>query len=175
MGANDGAPKILFYTRIRKSPFFDFSGRHGVQAYSVYNHMYHPRYYDDPIKEYEKLVNGVTLWDVAVERLVEITGPDVFTFTNMLTPRGLTKCEVGRCMYVIITAEDGGIINDPVLLRLGESHFWLSQADSDVLLWARGVALNSGLDVNIQEPDSGTLQVQGPKSTSAHPCILQDI
>jgi glycine cleavage system aminomethyltransferase T len=157
-------PEILLYTRIRKSPFFYASRRHGVAMYSVYNHTYHPRHYGDPIEEYWELLNGVTLWDVGVERQVEITGPDAFTFTNMLVARDLAKCEVGQCKYVFVTAPDGGIINDPVLLRLGEDHFWLSLADSDVLLWALGVAHGSGLDVTIREADVGPVQIQGPKS-----------
>jgi glycine cleavage system aminomethyltransferase T len=158
-------PEILLYTRIRKSPYFYASRRHGVKVYSFYNHMYHPRHYGDPIAEYWELVNGVTLWDVGVERQVEITGPDAFTLANMLVPRDLNKCAVGQCKYVFITAPDGGIINDPILLRLDENHFWISVADSDVLLWAMGVAYNSGLDVQIGEPDVGPLQIQGPKST----------
>ena len=157
-------PEILLYTRIRKSPFFYASRKHGVGMYSVYNHTYHPRHYGDPVEEYWQLLNGVTLWDVGVERQVEITGSDAFAFTNMLVARDLAKCEVGQCKYVFVTAPDGGIINDPVLLRLGENHFWLSLADSDVLLWARGVAHGSGLDVTIREPDVGPVQVQGPKS-----------
>jgi glycine cleavage system aminomethyltransferase T len=157
-------PGVMLYSRIRRSPYFYASRRHGVQLYSVYNHMYHPRHYGDPVEEYWHLLNGVTLWDVGVERQVEITGPDAFTFTNMLVPRDLTKCEVGQCKYVFITSAEGGILNDPVLLRLGENHFWLSLADSDILLWAKGVAVNSGLDVKISEPDVGPLQVQGPKS-----------
>jgi aminomethyltransferase len=157
-------PEILLYTRIRKSPFFYASRRHGVAMYSVYNHTYHPRHYGDPVEEYWQLLNGVTLWDVGVERQVEITGPDAFAFTNMLVARDLAKCAVGQCKYVFVTAPDGGIINDPVLLRLGENHFWLSLADSDALLWARGVAHGSGLDVTIREPDVGPVQVQGPKS-----------
>ncbi|MGO1628824.1 MAG: glycine cleavage T C-terminal barrel domain-containing protein [Microbacterium sp.] len=155
-------PRILLYPRLRKSPFFHASRQHGVAMYSVYNHTYHPRHYGDPVEEYWALVNGVTLWDVGVERQIEITGPDAFEFTNMLMPRDLSKCAVGQCKYVFLTAEDGGIINDPVLLRLGENHFWLSLADSDVLLWARGLALNSGLDVTIREADVGPVQVQGP-------------
>lgn len=155
-------PRILLYPRLRKSPFFHASRQHGVAMYSVYNHTYHPRHYGDPVEEYWALVNGVTLWDVGVERQIEITGPDAFEFTNMLVPRDLSKCAVGQCKYVFLTAEDGGIINDPVLLRLGENHFWLSLADSDVLLWARGLALNSGLDVTIREADVGPVQVQGP-------------
>ncbi|MFN2490905.1 MAG: glycine cleavage T C-terminal barrel domain-containing protein [Actinomycetota bacterium] len=157
-------PKVHLYTRIRKSPYFYASRRHGVQSYTVCNRMYHPRHYDDPIAEYWKLVNDVTLWDVGVERQVEITGPDAFTLTNMLTPRDLTKCAVKQCKFVLITDEDGGIINNPVLLRLGENHFWLSVADGDVLLWAKGVASASGLNVQIKEPDVAPVQIQGPKS-----------
>jgi len=157
-------PEILLYSRIRKSPFFNASRRHGVAMYSVYNHMYHPRHYGDPIEEYWRLLEGVTLWDVGVERQVEITGPDAFTFTNMLVARDLAKCEVGQCKYVFVTAPDGGIINDPVLLRLAEDHFWLSLADADVLLWALGVAHGSGLDVTIREADVGPVQIQGPRS-----------
>jgi aminomethyltransferase len=126
--------------------------------------MFLPTRYDDLEAEYEKLLQDVTVWDVSVERQVEITGPDAFAFTNQLTPRDLGKCEVGQGKYVILTAEDGGIVNDPVLLRLGENHFWLALADSDVLLWAKGVALNSGLDVDIGEPDVSPMQIQGPKS-----------
>jgi aminomethyltransferase len=158
------SPGVLLYSRIRKSPFFYASRLHGVKLYSVYNHTYHPRHYGDPFEEYWHLVNGVTLWDVGVERQIEITGPDAFDFTNMLVPRDLTKCKVGQCKYVFITAEDGGIINDPVLLRLADNHFWLSLADSDVILWAKALAWRSGMDVNIREADVGPVQVQGPKS-----------
>jgi glycine cleavage system aminomethyltransferase T len=157
-------PEVLLYTRIRKSPFFYASRRHGVKMYSFYNHMYHARHYGDPVEEYWQLLNGVTLWDVGVERQVEIRGRDAFTFTNMLVPRDLHKCAVGQCKYVFVTAPDGGIINDPVLLRLGENHFWLSVADSDVLLWAMGVAYQSGLEVTIGEAEAAPVQVQGPKS-----------
>jgi aminomethyltransferase len=164
MDAGSEATKIYFYPRIRKSPYFESTERYGATAYNVYNHMYHPICYQDPITEYWKLVNDVTIWDVAVERQVEITGPDAFAFTNRLTPRDLTQCEVGQCKYVVITDENGGIINDPVLARLDENHFWLALADSDVLLWAKGVALDSSMKVNICEPDVSPLQVQGPQS-----------
>jgi glycine cleavage system aminomethyltransferase T len=167
-------PEVLLYTRIRKSPFFYASRRHGVKMYSFYNHMYHPRHYGDPVEEYWQLVNGVTLWDVGVERQVEISGPDAFTLANMLVPRDLNKCAVGQCKYVFITAPDGGIINDPILLRLDENHFWISVADSDVLLWAMGVAYNSGLDVEIAEPDVGPLQIQGPKSKEVLVALFGD-
>ena len=158
-------PGVLLYTRIKKSPYYYGSRRHGVALYSFYNHHYHPRHYGDPFQEYWQLLEGVTLWDVGgAERQVEITGPDAFTFTNMLTPRDLDQCAVGQCKYAFITDERGGIINDPVLLRLAENHFWLSLADSDVLLWCKGLAHHSGLDVQISEPDVAPVQVQGPKS-----------
>jgi aminomethyltransferase len=126
--------------------------------------MYLPGYYDDVEKEYWHLLNHVTLWDVAVERQVEITGPDGAKFTQLLTPRDLTKCPVGMGKYVVITAPDGGVINDPVLMRLGKNHFWLSLANSDVLLYALGIASQTNLDVHIREPDVSPLQIQGPKS-----------
>lgn len=151
--------------RLRRSPFFEATQRCGARAYTTYNHMLFPIRFDDLKAEYWHLVKHVTMWDVAVERQVEITGSDAFTFVNRLTPRDLTRCAVGQGKYVLITAGDGGIINDPVLLRLGENHFWLALADSDVLLWARGVALDAGLDVRIGEPDVSPLQIQGPKAT----------
>jgi glycine cleavage system aminomethyltransferase T len=157
-------PEILLYTRIRKSPYFYASRRHGVQMFSVYNHTYHPRHYGDPVAEYWQLLNGVTLWDVGVERQVEISGPDAFDFTNLLVARDLNKCEVEQCKYVFLCLPDGGIINDPVLLRVEENRFLLSLADSDVELWARGVAHNSDYDVTVKEVDVAPVQVQGPKS-----------
>ena len=160
--------------RLRRSPFFEATLKYGAQRYTVYNHMYLPTCYDDLEAEYWKLLNGVAVWDVSVERQVEISGPDAFTLTNMLTPRDLTKCAVGQGKYVIITAEDGGIINDPVLLRLGENHFWLALADSDVLLWAKGVAFNSGLDVQICEPDVSPMQIQGPRSQEVVASLFGD-
>ncbi len=155
---------LYFYPRHRKSPFFEATRSAGCKAYGIYNHMYLPARYDDPVAEYWHLVNHVTLWDVSVERVVEITGPDAAAFTNMLTPRDLTKCAVGQGKYVLITAEDGGIINDPVLHRIDENRWWLALADSDAGLWARGLAVNSGLEVTVREPEIYPLQVQGPKS-----------
>src|SRR5205807_562676 len=155
---------LYFGPWYRKSPFFEATLRYGCKAYDIYNHMYLPGYYDDPIAEYWHLLNHVTLWDVAVERVVEITGPDSSAFTNMLTCRDLTRCAVGQGKYVLITAEDGGIINDPVLLRIEEDRWWLCLADSDAGLWARGVAVNSGMDVRVSQPDVYPVQVQGPRS-----------
>ncbi len=155
---------IGFGTQIRKSPYFEATLRYGAKAFSVYNHMYIPRDFGDPVRNYWNLVNAAILCDVAVERQVEITGKDAADFVQLLTPRNLSKCQAGQCKYVMITSEEGGIINDPILLRLGEHHFWLSLADSDVLLWAKGVALHAGMDVTIGEPDVSPLQLQGPKS-----------
>ena len=157
-------PSILLYPRLRRSPYFYASREHGVQRYSVYNHTYHPRHYGDPVAEYWHLLNAVTMWDVGVERQIEISGPDAFDFTNMMVPRDMTKCAVRQAKYVFVTAPDGGIINDPVLLRLEENRFWLSLADSDVGLWAQGLAVNSGMDVTIQEVDVAPVQIQGPRS-----------
>lgn len=160
--------------RLRRSPYFAATQRYGAAAYTVYNHMLFPIRFGDLEEEYWHLLHHVTLWDVAVERQVEITGPDAFRLADLLTPRDLSRCEVGQGKYVVITAEDGGIINDPVLLRLGENHFWLALADSDVLLWARGVALKSGLVVHLTEPDVSPLQVQGPKAKPVVQALFGD-
>ncbi|WP_440614546.1 glycine cleavage T C-terminal barrel domain-containing protein [Candidatus Pelagibacter sp. HIMB1748] len=153
-----------FGTQIRKSPYFDATVKWGATGFSVYNHMYIPRDFGSPEQNFWNLIEKSILCDVAVERQVEITGPDANKFTQLLTPRDLSKLSVGQCKYVLIVNNDGGILNDPVLLRLAENHFWLSLADSDVLLWAQGVAVNSGLDVKISEPDVSPLQLQGPTS-----------
>ena len=154
-----------FGTQIRKSPYFDSTVKWGATGFSVYNHMYIPRDFGDPEKNFWNLIKNAILCDVSVERQVEITGPDAYKFIQLLTPRDLSKLSVGQCKYVLIVNNDGGILNDPVLLRLAENHFWLSLADSDILLWAQGVAINSGLNVKIIEPDVSPLQLQGPTST----------
>lgn len=163
-----------FGTQIRKSPYFDATVRWGAKGFSVYNHMYIPRDFGDPEQNFWNLVNEAILCDVAVERQVEITGPDAARFTQMLTPRDLSKLAVGQCKYILITNADGGILNDPVLLRLAENHFWLSLADSDILLWAQGVAVHSGMDVTIREPDVSPLQLQGPKSGEVMRALFGD-
>jgi glycine cleavage system aminomethyltransferase T len=160
--------------RLRRTPYFEATQRYGPRGYTVYNHMFFPICYADLVDEYWHLLNHVTLWDVSVERQVEITGPDAAAFTDLLTPRDLTKCAVGQGKYVIITADDGGIINDPVLMRLSQNHFWLALADSDVLLWARGLAVNSGLKVNLTEPDVSPIQIQGPKAKDVVQTLFGD-
>jgi glycine cleavage system aminomethyltransferase T len=153
-----------FGTQIRKSPFFDATVRWGATGFSVYNHMYIPRDFGNPEQNFWNLIQTAILCDVAVERQVEITGPDAAKFVQFLTPRDLSSMAVGQCKYVILTNQYGGILNDPVLLRLGANHFWLSLADSDVLFWAQGVAVHAGYDVTISEPDVSPLQLQGPHS-----------
>jgi glycine cleavage system aminomethyltransferase T len=163
-----------FGTQIRKSPYFDATVRWGAKGFSVYNHMYIPRDFGDPEQNFWSLVNDAILCDVAVERQVEITGPDAATFVQILTPRDLSKMAVGQCKYILITNAAGGLLNDPVLLRLAQNHFWISLADSDILLWAQGVAVHSGLDVTIGEPDVSPLQLQGPKSGDIMQALFGD-
>ncbi len=150
--------------RLRRSPYFEATLKYGCRAYTVYNHTFLPGYYDDPVKEYWHLLNHVAIWDVGVERQVELTGPDADTLAELITPRDLSKCKVGQGKYVTIGAPDGGIINDPVLIHLKKNTWWFSLADSDALLYSLGVAARSNLDVKIREPDVWPMQVQGPKS-----------
>jgi glycine cleavage system aminomethyltransferase T len=126
--------------------------------------MMMPDHIEGPEEDYWNLVHGVSIWDVGCERQVEITGPDADRFTQYLTTREVTGIEPGQARYTLVCQEDGGILNDPVLLRLAQDHFWLSLADSDILLWAKGVAHSGPFDVSLREPDVSPLQVQGPNS-----------
>jgi glycine cleavage system aminomethyltransferase T len=150
--------------RLRRSPFFEATQRHGPQGFTVYNHTLFPTNFDDFEEEYRHLLEHVTLWDVAVERNVEVTGPDGFRFAQLLTCRDLSTCAVGQGKYVLITAPDGGILNDPVMLRIDQNTFWFALADSDVLFYAFGLAAHAGMDVQVREIDAAPLQIQGPKS-----------
>ena len=165
---------LYFGPWYRRSPFFERTLAAGCSAYDIYNHMYLPGYYADPIEEYWHLLNAVTVWDVSVERIVEITGPDASAFVNTLTCRDLTTCAPGQGKYVLITAADGGIVNDPVLLRVDPDRWWLALADSDAGLYARGVAVNSGLDVTVGEPEVYPIQVQGPRSRDVMQTLFGD-
>jgi len=157
---------FTFYTAswYRRSPYWQRTVEAGCTSWDLYNHMLIPTLYDDDELEYRHLLEHVTLWDVAVERQVEITGPDAARFTQLLTCRDLSTCDVMQAKYAPIIAPDGGIVNDPILLRLGEDHFWLSLADSDALLYCLGVQTFAGLDVTLREPDVSPLQIQGPRS-----------
>ncbi len=160
--------------RLRRSPFFEATQRYGPRGYTVYNHTLFPINFDDFEAEYWHLLNAVTLWDVAVERNVEVTGPDGFRFAQLITCRDLSKCAVGQGKYVLITAPDGGIVNDPVMVRLAENTFWFALADSDVLLYAKGLAAQAGLDVQLSEPEAYPLQIQGPKSKDVVATLFGD-
>ena len=171
MSQTGTSPLISFGPRVRKSPFFDATLRYGAVAFTIYNHTYLPTSYGDDGADYWSLVNDVTLWDVTCQRQVEISGPDAFDFIQLLTPRDMSKCDVGQCQYLALTNQDGGIVNDAIMLRIEEQLFWLSHGDGDVLWWAMGVAVNSGMDVNVTEPDVSPLQLQGPKS----PLVARDL
>jgi aminomethyltransferase len=166
--------QIYVTARIRKSPFFERTLAAGATQVSVYNKTYLVGGYAGIESEFWSLVNDVTLWDVTCQRVVEIAGPDAFAFTDLLTPRDLSSCRAGQCRYVPITNRDGGILNDPVLMRLAEDRFWLSLADSDILMWAQGVAVHAGMEVSIGEPDTATLQLQGPKSMDVLRAMIGD-
>ena len=153
-----------FGTQIRKSPFFDATIRWGAKGFSTYNHMYIPRDFGDPEENFWNLINDAILCDVAVERQVQIKGPDAEKFVQMMTPRDLSSMSVGQCKYVILTNQYGGILNDPVLLKISDDCYWFSLADSDVLFWAQGLAATKKFDIDICEPDVSPLQLQGPKS-----------
>jgi glycine cleavage system aminomethyltransferase T len=150
--------------RLRRSPYYEATQRYGPRGFTVYNHTLFPINFDDFEAEYWHLLNNVTLWDVAVERNVEISGPDGFRFAQLLTCRDLSKCQVGQGKYVLIMTPEGGIVNDPVMLRIDENTFWFALADSDVYLYAMGLAAHAGLDVRVSEPEAYPMQVQGPKS-----------
>jgi glycine cleavage system aminomethyltransferase T len=155
---------LYFGPWYRRSPFFAATQRAGCSAYDVYNHMLLPAYYDDPETEYWALANDVTLWDVGVERTVEVSGPDADRLIDMLTCRDLTRCQVKQGKYMLVTAPDGGIVNDPVAMHVAEDRWWMQLADSDAGLYAMGVAAQSGLEAEVTFPDVYPCQVQGPKA-----------
>ena len=151
--------------RNRRTPYYEATQRYSPIGFTVYNHMYFPIRFNTFEAEFEALLKDVTIWDVAVERCLEISGPDGFRFAQLLTPRDLSKCAVGQAKYVLICDSDGGIINDPVMTRMEENTFWFALASSDALLFARGLKnAYPKLNVTIREADVAPLQVQGPRS-----------
>jgi aminomethyltransferase len=158
--------------RNRRTPYYEATQRYSPKGFTVYNHMYFPIRFDTFEAEFEALLNDVTIWDVSVERCLEISGPDGFRFAQLLTPRDLSRCAVGQAKYVLICDADGGIVNDPVLTRMDENTFWFALASSDALLFARGLRnAYPNLDVTIREADVAPLQVQGPRSKE----LLRDL
>ena len=156
--------QIALGPRVRKSPFFDSTAKTGVTHFTIYNHMYMPVSYGDLPAEYDRLMNGVSMWDVAAERQVALKGPDAVTLARYLTPRNLENLRFGVGKYVPMTNAIGTLINDPVLLQVADDEIWLSIADSDMKFWAEAVAIGKGLDVQVYEPDVSPLAIQGPKA-----------
>ena len=156
--------KVVFSPRIRKSPFFESTMKYGAKAFTVYNHMYLPVSFENTITDYNNLLQGVQLWDVGVERQVQIKGPDAALLIQFLTPRNIKKCSVGQAMYAPLLDFQGGFLNDPVMLKLAEDFYWLSIADGDSLLWVEAIAKGYNFNVEVEEPDVSPLQVQGPNS-----------
>jgi len=149
-------------SRVRKSPFYDSAVAAGATAFTIYNAMYMPVSYGDPTGEYQRLTTGVSVWDVAAERQVEISGPDAFALSNYLSARDLTGMKVGRARYAPICDHEGRLINDPVILRVGEDRYWFSIADSKLLLWARAIGGERYSNCEVMEPDVSPLAIQGP-------------
>ena len=158
------SPELLISTRTRSTPFSSRVEACGVKAYTVYNHMLLPIVYRSLEKDYWHLCEAVQVWDVSCQRQVEITGPDTRRLVQLMTPRDLSQAENGQCLYAPLCDETGGMINDPILIKHANNHWWLSIADTDVLLWAKGLATGLGLNVNISEPEIWPLAVQGPKA-----------
>ena len=151
--------------RIRRTPYTNRIEKAGVRGFSVVNHMLLPKAFQTNVEDdYWHLRNHVQIWDVSCQRQVEIKGPDAERLIQCMTPRDIGTSKIGQCLYITIIDVDGGIINDPVLLKLAEDHFWLSIADSDVLLYAKGLSIGMGLDVSVEEPDVSPLAIQGPKA-----------
>ena len=157
-----------------KSPFFEATVADGVKSFTVYNHMMMPTGYGDPEAEYDRLINGVAMWDVAVERQVELRGRDAARLAQALAPRRIDRQPVGMGWYVPICDHRGVIMNDPILLKLAEDRFWLSIADSDMLFWARAIAGERGMDVEVFEPDVSPLAIQGPKADDVVAALFGD-
>ena len=160
--------------RLRKSPFFASTLKYGATEFHPYNGMWMPVGYDTPINEYWNTIERAGIWDVAVQRIVEISGPDAEAFVNLLTPRDVSKVQPGQCRYIFLTNQDGGVINDPVMLRIDQDRFWLSTADSDMYLWAKGVSTFADYDVDVQTPHVYPLQIQGPKSPEIVSAVFGD-
>ena len=165
---------IIYTPRVRKSPFFEETIKSGATNFTTYNHMTMPVGYTTPEQEYHSLINDVTLWDVAAERQVEIIGEDAAKFVQYMTPRNLSTFKDGFCRYAFMTDEDGGIINDPLILKFNENKFWLSIADSDAILWCKGIAHSGKFNVKISEPEACPLSLQGPRSKELMRKITND-
>jgi len=160
--------------RLRPSPFYESAVAAGLSSASVYNRMLMPTSYGDPDAEYWRIVEGVSMWDVGVERQVQLLGPDALRLAQLLTPRDLSQCAQGQGKYAPICNHDGVLLNDPIVLKFSEELVWLSIADSDIWFWAKAIAAERGLNVAISEPDVSPLAVQGPKAEQVVAHLLGD-
>jgi glycine cleavage system aminomethyltransferase T len=160
--------------RLKPSPFFEAARADGLKSISIYNRMVMPTSYGDPEAEYWRLINGVSQWDVGVERQVQLKGPDAARLAQILSPRDLSKCKVGQGKYVPICNHRGTVINDPIILKLEEDLFWLSIADSDMWLWAGAIAAERGLNVAISDPNVAPMAIQGPQGEDVVASVLGD-
>jgi aminomethyltransferase len=161
--------RLLIDQRVRKGPYWHLSQEAGAWCHSIYNRIYHPRAYIKPedgglMEEYKYLTEHVTMWNVAVERQIQVKGPDAEKFVDMVITRRASACAVMKARYVILCNQYGGILNDPVMLRPAEDEFWFSLSDSDLELWLQGVNAFGKFDVEIHEIDVSPVQIQGPKS-----------
>ena len=166
--------KVVFSPRVRKSPFFLSTIKYGAKAFTVYNHMYLPISFEGTVPDYNNLLKGVQLWDVGVERQIQIKGPDAEALSQFLSPRNIKKCSIGQAMYAPLLDFKGGFLNDPVMLKLAEDCYWFSIADGDSLLWVQAIAAGYKFDVEVDEPDVSPLQVQGPKSAELMANVFGD-
>jgi aminomethyltransferase len=161
-------------TRLRPSPFYKSTLKEGVANFTAYNNMLMPTGYGNPRAEYDRLMTGVSQWDVSVERQVQLQGPDAAALAQALSPRDLTKCKVGQGKYVALCNHDGTLINDPILLKMDDNRYWLSIADSDILLWARAIAAERGMNVKVTEADASPMAIQGPKAEDTVASVFGD-
>jgi len=170
-----GGSGLNMSRRIRRTPYTDKVEGCGVSGFTVVNHMLLPKLFNKTVEEdYWHLRENVQIWDVSCQRQVEIIGPDAEKLVQIMTPRYIGNMKIGQCLYIPLLDENAGMINDPVLLKLEHNHFWLSIADSDVLLWTKGLAYGFNYNVKILEPDVYPLAIQGPKAEALMASIFGD-
>ena len=158
-------PKLNVSRRIRATPYTSCVEALGVSGYSVVNHTILPKGFRKTVEEdYWHLKEYVQIWDVGCQRQVEVSGPDAAKLTQLMTPRDLSRASVGQCLYAPMTDQAGGMLNDPIILKLADNRFWLSIADSDILLWAKGLAIGMRMNVSVHEADVWPLALQGPRA-----------
>lgn len=168
-------PELAISRRTRSTPFTSRVTERGVTSYTVYNHMLLPASFRGVEADYHHLCNHVQVWDVSAERQIQIQGPDASKLVQWMTPRDISLAQDDQCFYLPLCDEDGKMINDPVGIKVDEQTWWLSIADSDVLLWAKGLARGAGLDVKVTEPDVGPIAIQGPKADELMRRVYGDI